>query len=854
MSLLHQLSIRSAILVILLAAPAVIFARADYTAGDTGYPIQILNRVAEDIVSLDFAVHDIGRIVLTVTNYGQFGTDDMNFICDGEPCPSCEYPANSDIRYLYTGALWIGAVVGSDTLVSVGADGWIRDIYELLPDAGPAGKIIRRSSLRSNQDYDPDAISEQDFICAFTDTNTSPSFTSGSDGSNVHTPLNISVSQKSYAWSYEYADDFIILDYRIANIGRFPIREMYIGLYIDGDVYHTSRSQNGYIDDICGFRRAVAMPEGFGFEWDTVNIAWIADNDGDPAGDHWDFASPVGVTGTRVLRSPDENLQYSFNWWISNGDAALDFGPRLTGTADDPFRKFGSHLGTPTGDENKYYIMRHREFDYDQLFTAVSHTDQGFLPPPPPSRADSFANGYDTRYLLSFGPFDINPGDSLPVTVAYVAGDNFHRVDGASDFRLYFDEFAPEVYYDKLDFSNLGANARWAEWVYDNPGYDSNNDGDSGRYFWACPDADSVAYYPDTQSPPGDLAPNCRKVYYKGDGVPDLRAASPPPPPGVRVIPEFGKVTVRWNGQLSETTVDVFSGQKDFEGYRVYYALGPRQSDYVMMSSFDLDDYKVYLFNTGDRTWKQAAVPMTRDSLRILYGHNFDPTEYYDAFNSFTDPLTGNIIYFVPQDWNRSDLSDPWGIHRVYPDASRDDLTDTTDEGWQRYYEYEFVMTNIQPSTPYYFSVTAFDYGSLNVDLGSLETSPLVNTVEAYALPASERVEEQPLQVIVYPNPYRIDGGYARAGYENRDRTRSAERARVIHFANLPHQCTIRIYTVSGDLVKQIDHSYPSDDPRGQHDEWDVVSRNTQSVVTGIYLWHVQSLMGEQLGKLVIIK
>jgi hypothetical protein len=853
MRFLQSIAVRSAVIVTLLAGPVTILARADYTADD--HSAHVLTRPTEDILSLDFAVHNIGRIVLTITNYGQFGTDDMNFICNGEPCPSCEYPANSDIRYLYTGALWIGAVVGQDTLVSVGADGWTRNVNELLPDAGPRGKIIRRSSLRSKPDYDPEAVSEQDFICTFTDTNTNPVFTGG-DGTNIHTPLNISVSQRSYAWSYEYADDFIILDYRITNIGRYPIREMYIGLYIDADVYHESREQKGHTDDICGFRRTVAMPDGFGFDLDTVNIAWIADNDGDPAGNHWDFASPVAVTGTRVLRSPNEDLQYSFNWWISNGEPSLDFGPRLAGTTDDPFRSFGSQLGTPTGDENKYYIMRHKEFDYDQLFTAVSHTDQGFLPPPPPSWADSFATGFDTRYLLSFGPFDINPGDSLPITIAYVAGDNFHPPDGASDFRLYFDLFQPDVYYNKLDFSNLGANARWASWVYDNPGYDTDHDenNDSGRYYWACPDADSTLYLPETEMPPAEMVKDCRKVYYKGDGVPDLRAASPPPPPVVKVIPEFGRATIRWNGQLSENAIDIFSGEKDFEGYRVYYSLGPRQSDFVMLISFDLDDYKVYTFNAEERVWKQASAPMTRDRLQTLYGYNFDPNEYYDPYHSFTDQTSGRIMYFVPQDWNRSDLTDPLAIHRVYPDASKDDLTDTTADGWQRYYEYEYVLDNIQPSTPYYFAVTTFDYGSLKVDLGSLETSPLVNAVEAFALPASERVEEEPMRVIVYPNPYRIDGGYARAGYENRDRTRSAERARAIHFANLPHQCIIRIYTLSGDLVKQIDHSYALGDPKGQHEEWDVVSRNTQSVVSGIYLWHVQSAMGEQLGKLVIIK
>jgi len=33
-----------------------------------------------------------------------------------------------------------------------------------------------------------------------------------------------------------------------------------------------------------------------------------------------------------------------------------------------------------------------------------------------------------------------------------------------------------------------------------------------------------------------------------------------------------------------------------------------------------------------------------------------------------------------------------------------------------------------------------------------------------------------------------------------------------------------------------------------------MLSRNTQAVTTGIYLWSVTSAMGEQLGKLVIIK
>ncbi|MCP4569708.1 MAG: hypothetical protein GY841_19180, partial [FCB group bacterium] len=197
---------------------------------------------------------------------------------------------------------------------------------------------------------------------------------------------------------------------------------------------------------------------------------------------------------------------------------------------------------------------------------------------------------------------------------------------------------------------------------------------------------------------------------------------------------------------------------------------------------------------------------------------------------------------------------DPRLIHKIYPDASPNDLTDTTAEGYQRYYEYEYTIDNLQPSKPYYFAVTTFDFGSAKLSLGPMESSPLINAVRDYPLPSSDMVEKQGLGVTVFPNPYRGDGEYARAGYENRSRLESAERARKIHFINLPSVCTIRIFTINGDMVETIDHFYPEGGPESQQEVWDVISRNTQEVVTGIYLWHVESALGDQIGKLVIIK
>ena len=271
----------------------------------------------------------------------------------------------------------------------------------------------------------PEAVSEQDIICVYTDTMVNPGWT-GEDpiDNRPHIPLHVSVTQSSYAWSYAYAEDFVIIDYQITNIGDQPIRDMFLGFYVDAAAYHKSNELTGFMDDICGFAQAVHMPTGIclesdtgDFPWmDTINVAWVADNDGDPTPDlQWDYTSTRAATGTRVLRAPNRDFSYNFNWWISDITTVLDFGPRQSGTAADPFRRFGPQLGTPLGDRNKYYMMSHPEVDYDQLFTAVSHTSEGFMSPPDPHYAIDIADGQDTRYLLSFGPFDIQPGDTAAV-------------------------------------------------------------------------------------------------------------------------------------------------------------------------------------------------------------------------------------------------------------------------------------------------------------------------------------------------------------------------------------------------------------------------------------------------------
>ncbi len=108
----------------------------------------------------------------------------------------------------------------------------------------------------------------------------------------------------------------------------------------------------------------------------------------------------------------------------------------------------------------------------------------------------------------------------------------------------------------------------------------------------------------------------------------------------------------------------------------------------------------------------------------------------------------------------------------------------------------------------------------------------------------------------IFPNPYKVNAGYLEAGYENLElnTASSAERARRIHFANLPSEAVVRIFTLDGDLVRELYHP----DPRLSEGEsmiyWDLISKNTQAIVSGIYLYSVESELGNQVGKFVIIK
>lgn len=102
-------------------------------------------------------------------------------------------------------------------------------------------------------------------------------------------------------------------------------------------------------------------------------------------------------------------------------------------------------------------------------------------------------------------------------------------------------------------------------------------------------------------------------------------------------------------------------------------------------------------------------------------------------------------------------------------------------------------------------------------------------------------------KIKVVPNPY-----VASARWEPKNPFTSGRGPRSIHFIHLPAQCTIRIFTVSGELVKTIEHDEPLNNGTA---EWDMLSRDNLTISYGVYVFHVDAPgIGEKIGKFAIIK
>jgi hypothetical protein len=109
-----------------------------------------------------------------------------------------------------------------------------------------------------------------------------------------------------------------------------------------------------------------------------------------------------------------------------------------------------------------------------------------------------------------------------------------------------------------------------------------------------------------------------------------------------------------------------------------------------------------------------------------------------------------------------------------------------------------------------------------------------------------DSAEVQMANIAVVPNPYVGAASWEPAS------TDIGRGPRLIYFIHLPRECTIRIYTISGHLVQEIQHNGTMDN--GQ-ESWNLISRDGLDIGFGVYVYQVDAPgIGTHIDKFAVIK
>jgi hypothetical protein len=381
---------------------------------------------------------NVGNIAITITNFGAFG----NGFKLWPQQPSMQYPRGSGIEHLFIGGLWVGASTQNGIKVTTGAV----DVSSIRTGqmagfeftTGVDSKVIERSTLPDSRFFNPYAISHQDFIADFTDTNTT---NPNQNNENItgHTPIGINVHLETYAFNFSFADNFVIFNYWIKNVSGTILDSVYVGLYGDIVVRNTNitpptvgapfynKGGLGYIDTLNG---------------EHLNLAYAYDYNGD--GGNADSYGGFKFLGS----SPYKNTTAYQSWQFGN--------------TSDPL------LFTPSTDAAKYSKMATGLLPYQIL--------------------NSLTKPSNNMTLLTVGPFShIAVGDSVNVVFAVLAAKM--QTWGPPD--------PDDLVTYPHNHDNLLLSCKWAQRTYNGEDKNGNgiqdtdevwtNNGQPKRYFLPAP-------------------------------------------------------------------------------------------------------------------------------------------------------------------------------------------------------------------------------------------------------------------------------------------------------------------------------------------------------------------------------
>jgi len=356
-------------------------------------------------------VADAGIIGLAITNLGYVGN---GFTKPTQP--SGEYPLHSNVEHIFMGGIWVGAQTTSGTVhVSVGA----QDVSNL--QAGDDARefvntvdLVRElSNLQNNNNFSRDALATEHIECSFNDTDVVDIIN--------HVPLGLKVVLRALSWNSPYADDFVILDYRIINVSGSELSNVYVGYWNDTTIGNTQINNpypgaqgtgwNFYDDVNGGWRPGDVIGD------EKIWMMWERDDDGDDGmATSWVGTRLLGASpGPEAVSDPETGEEMplvSYNSWRF----------RDVPDRDDWYVPEGEQEELP----GKYQLMSNGDFDVDE----------------PGTQEPVFSGVSDWMGLLSTGPFPyLAADDTLQVTFAVVCGaDSLSLLENSKVAQLAYDD------------------------------------------------------------------------------------------------------------------------------------------------------------------------------------------------------------------------------------------------------------------------------------------------------------------------------------------------------------------------------------------------------------------------------
>ncbi|MFH1845906.1 MAG: hypothetical protein ABIF77_22205 [bacterium] len=861
-------------------------------------------------------VMNAGELQIHLTNWGLIGSN-YSATCPWCDAPSAQWPAGSGHEYLWSAGLWVGAVMLGQRRVSTGQfetefrprDELEDTIYEGVagyirrplgyegsrgsrvpsPDADDDEDGLVDEEILNGYDDDEDELIDEDYgqignqmmVCTMYD-NTRLSQEIWPD----HQPLNLEIVMKAYAWEGSNVHDFIGFEFSVKNIGVTELKGVYVGFFADCDI--GQRGQDGVADD----------------DMAGVYAGMVRATDG----------SFVPVTVGYMYDAAESNALPGYFGILFLGQAGNSLG-RIRSYQNFATETPYEDGGDPTNDVERYELLSleewdspsNRENDFRFLISAgpvaevqpqstlnfqaamVAGTGLGGL-------LRTCAEAYQT-WFGSYFDLDNNPetgrGGREAITCVEWWGidpqtresELYQRVaDYMDPTCLSPDVPSPNIEEGDLEPFGPALNCLWVN--FDNcdecdrlaPSrcFSTNN---NFLDYWNCND----------YTLPEQARGGCTGVGGR-EGQVNWIVGLAPPPPGMRVWPTDNSAHVYWNNE-SEITKDIRLNTVDFESYRLWRAdnwsrpfgssaeNGPSSDLWQLIAEFDLiNNFYTNRF-VGHGQYQRDSLPLGANTgLEVV---RYTPSCLADP--QFTDLIATMQEVVLADSFNnyvgRPELRDQFGsavpgledllTWEGYPDVIdtvfwtterlEDEATGVVGKEAVRFYEY--IDHDVHNGFIYFYSVTATDHeldftsgGPLPAGSG-LVGDPSANYTDvipgAKAQTAAER-EQLGVNIFTFPNPATRESleEFQQLFPNSNDPT-----GLRIMFTNLPAaRNTIEIFTLDGDLVKVLNHD--GTDGYGQI-AWNLVSRNGQQVVSGIYLYNVHSddsRFDDFIGKFVVIR